>query len=77
MLNFQLLEPLPTLTERQAELLLFIGQHFAVHRQCPPPAALRAYLAVGDRTNTEPYLRPLLGRGYLERTGRYTTRMYK
>jgi len=64
-----LLEPLLALTERQADVLLYIGQYFALNRELPTHAELRAHLQLGERTNVAPYLRQLIDRGYLEKTG--------
>ena len=63
------LQPLPSLTTRQADVLLFVGQYFAVHRQPPTHTELRRHLQLGERTNVTPYLMQLISRGYLEKAG--------
>lgn len=68
-MSANLLEPLPSLSTRQADVLLFVGQYFAVHRQAPVHAEIREHLELSDRTNVGPYLRPLFERGYLEKAG--------
>lgn len=61
------LEPIPSLSKRQTEILLYIGQYFAAHREAPSHTEIREYLGLGERTNVGPYLAPLFKRGYLER----------
>ncbi|MHA0036779.1 LexA family protein [Deinococcus sp. PESE-13] len=63
------LEPMPALSKRQAEVLLFVGQYFARHHEMPSHAEIREQLQLGPQTNVGPYLRPLFERGYLERAG--------
>lgn len=60
-----LLEPLLALSERQADVLLYIGQYFATNRELPSHPELRAHLQLSERTNVTPYLKAMIDRGYL------------
>ena len=59
------LEPLPSLTRRQEEILMFVGHTYARRRQAPLLTEIREHLGLSKRTNIEPYLLPLYEKGYL------------
>ena len=66
-MSVSILQPIQTLTPRQSETLLFVGQYFARHHEMPSHAELREYLQLSAQTNVGPYLRPLFERGLLEK----------
>lgn len=68
-MSASLLEPLPSLSARQADVLLYVGQYFAVRRELPSHPELRTHLQLSERTNVAPYLKQLQDRGYLEKAG--------
>jgi DNA-binding MarR family transcriptional regulator len=61
-----LAEPLPILTEKQARCLSFIYDFFATNRDYPTHREIAEGLDI-QSTNVQPYLEPLIKKGYLKR----------
>ncbi|WP_162865728.1 hypothetical protein [Deinococcus wulumuqiensis] len=71
------LEPLPTITKRQGDVLLVIANHILVWRLAPSLDEIRAGLGVAPTTNLNNYLEPLVKQGYLSRGPQYSRRGYR
>ncbi len=61
-----LAEPLPLLTEKQARCLSFIYDFFSRERDYPTHREIAVGLNI-QSTNVQPYLEPLIKKGYLKR----------
>lgn len=61
-----LAEPLPVLTEKQARCHTYIYNYFARNRDYPTHREIAEGLDI-QSTNVQPYLEPLVKKGYLKR----------
>lgn len=62
----EFLLPKPRLTERQEQVLLAIGRHYAAHGDYPTQRELAVAMGVKS-TNAGPLIRPLVKKGYAAR----------
>ena len=61
-----LANPLPLLTNKQADCLTYIFRFLVTHRDYPTHREIAEAMRVHS-TNVLPYLRPLINKGYLKR----------
>ena len=72
-----ILVPLPAVSSRQGEALLVVAHTYAMRRQSPSAGEIRAAMGLGPKTSIEPYIRPLIDKGYLETGPKYARRGFK
>jgi len=72
----QIPERMPKLTARQEEVLRFYAEYFLRHRDWPTQREAAENLEIAS-TNVQPFVRPLLEKGYVQKLAQNTRRNYE